>query len=214
MASPFDIINSRTLQNFRPASMVSDIAAPAQAQSQSPDLTNQFLNVLAGNYGSMLTGGERLSALGALLKSVSRGSQTSPQQVMQGIQQQKLQQVQGALQVQELRKAAEQKAQMDALKSEYVTNLSQTDPQLARAISLMTPEKFSDFVIQQNKPQGMGKWSEELRRFIPEDRPVPTRSGKLKDGSTITEYSNGDKVVTMRDGTQRRYDVEGKAING
>lgn len=208
---PLAFMQSRAVQGYKPNLMS---ATPMPAQAEAPDLTNQMLQILSGNLGGTLSGGERLSALGALLKSVSRGSQTSPQQVMQGIQQQKLQQVQGALQVQELRKAAEQKAQMDALKSEYVLNLSQTDPQLARAISLMTPEKFSDFVIQQNKPQGMGKWSEELRRFIPEDRPVPTRSGKLKDGSTVTEYSNGDKVVTMRDGTQRRYDVEGKAING
>jgi hypothetical protein len=189
-------------------------AAATPATGSQPDLTNRLLQIMSGQLGGTLTGGEKLSALGALLKSVSRGSQVSPQDVMRDIQKQKMAEVQGALQIQELRKAAVEKAQSDALKAEYVSQLGETNPQLARAIALMSPEKFADFVIQQNKPQGMGKWSEELRRFIPEDRPVPTRSGKLADGSSVTEYSNGDKVVTYRDGTQRRFDVEGNPVNG
>jgi hypothetical protein len=138
------------------------------------DLTNRLLQIMSGNLGGSLTGGERLSALGALLKSVSRGSQTNPQDVVRGIQQQKMAEVQGALQIQELRRAAAEKAQTDALKAEYVSQLSETNPQLARAIALMSPEKFSEFVIEQNKPQ-----SPQRLAFDPLGRPRDPITGAI-----------------------------------
>lgn len=120
MASPYDLMNSQALRNYRPNLMTN--APMAQAQSEAPDLTNRMLEILGGNFGGTLSSGERLSALGALLKSVSRGSQTSPQQVMQAIQQQKLGQVQGALQVQELRKQAAEKANAAQIRERLLAN--------------------------------------------------------------------------------------------
>lgn len=149
----YGFLQSRAARGYSPQFLDTGTQAETpMAGGQSPDLTNRLLQVLSGQLGGTLSGGEKLSALGALLKSVSRGSQTSPQQVLQSIQQQKLGEVQGALQIQQLRKAAAEKAQTDALKAEYVSQLGQSNPQLARAIALMSPEKFSDFVIQQNKP--------------------------------------------------------------
>jgi hypothetical protein len=137
-------------------------AAATPATGSQPDLTNRLLQIMSGQLGGTLTGGEKLSALGALLKSVSRGSQTSPQDVVRGIQQQKMAEVQGALQIQQLRKAAAEKAQSDALKAEYVSQLSQSNPQLARAIALMSPEKFADFVIQQNKEPQLSSYGRRI----------------------------------------------------
>ena len=137
-------------------------AAATPATGSQPDLTNRLLQIMSGQLGGTLSGGEKLSALGALLKSVSRGSQTSPQDVVRGIQQQKMAEVQGALQIQQLRKAAAEKAQSDALKAEYVSQLSQSNPQLARAIALMSPEKFSDFVIQQNKEPQLSSYGRRI----------------------------------------------------
>lgn len=137
-------------------------AAATPATGSQPDLTNRLLQIMSGQLGGTLSGGEKLSALGALLKSVSRGSQTSPQDVVRSIQQQKMAEVQGALQIQQLRKAAAEKAQSDALKAEYVSQLSQSNPQLARAIALMSPEKFSDFVIQQNKEPQLSSYGRRI----------------------------------------------------
>jgi hypothetical protein len=120
MASPYDFINSQAVRNYRPNLMTS--TPMAQAQPEAPDLTNRMLEILGGNFGGTLSSGERLSALGALLKSVSRGSQTSPQQVMQAIQQQKLGQVQGALQVQELRRQAAEKANATQIRERLLAN--------------------------------------------------------------------------------------------
>jgi hypothetical protein len=198
------------------ASALNPIYGVEVPQTGAPDLTNRMLQIMSGQLGGTLSGGEKLSALGALLKSVSRGSQTSPQQVLQSIQQQKLGEVQGALQIQELRKAAAEKAQTDALKAEYVGQAAQTNPQLARAIALMSPEKFADFIIQQNKPEGPGQWSEKLGRFIPRNRPVVTGSGDYTDapGAKYKQFSDGTTVVTYKDGTSVTFDEEGNEVNG
>lgn len=193
---PFGFSQSMAARGYSPQFLDTGTQAEApMAGGQSPDLINRMLQVMSGQLGGTLTGGEKLSALGALLKSVSRGSQTSPQQVLQSIQQQKLGEVQGALQIQELRKAAAQKAQTDALKAEYVSQLGQSNPQLARAIALMSPEKFSDFIIQQNKPEGedatlkslmtLGKLrvtNPALAKAYEAARYAPTMQGSLETG--------------------------------
>lgn len=102
-------------------------SAATPATGSQPDLTNRLLQIMSGQLGGTLTGGEKLSALGALLKSVSRGSQTSPQDVVRGIQQQKMAEVQGALQIQELRKAAAKQAQTEAYRQQLVD--AEQDPQ-------------------------------------------------------------------------------------
>jgi hypothetical protein len=147
-------LSSRAAQGYNPQFLDTTPQMGAETPSSGgTDLTNRLLQIMGGNLGGTLSGGEKLSALGALLKSVSRGSQQSPQDVLRAVQSQKMQEVQGALQIQELRKAAAEKAQTDALKAEYVKEASQTNPQLARAIALMSPTDFAKLVIEQNKPQ-------------------------------------------------------------
>jgi len=150
--APPSFMSSRAVQGYSPQFLDTGTQAPApMAGAQSPDLTNRLLQIIGGNLAGTLSGGEKLSALGALLKSVSRGSQQSPQDVLRAVQSQKMQEVQGALQIQELRKQAALKAETDALKAEYVKEAAQTNPQLARAIALMTPGEFSKLIIEQNK---------------------------------------------------------------
>lgn len=181
--------------------------------SQMSD-TERLAQLMQGNFSGQLDSSDKLAALSALLRSVGRGSQVSPQQALQQFQQQKMQEVQGRIQIDQLRKQAEQQAQLAAVKAQYISQLEQTNPQLARAVQLMNADDFAKLVIEQNKPESLGQWSETLQRFIPKNRPVPTRSGRMADGSTVTEYSNGDKVVKYRDGTERRFDVEGNPIDG
>lgn len=73
-------LQSQAARNYSPQFLDTGTQAETPMDGgQSPDLTNRLLQVLSGNLGGTLTGGEKLSALGALLKSVSRGSQMSPQ---------------------------------------------------------------------------------------------------------------------------------------
>ena len=171
----------------------------------------QLAQIMQGNLAGQLSSGDKLTALSALLRSVSRGRTQNPEQVVQGIQQQKMQEVQGRIQIEQLRKAAERKAQLDALKAQYVANVK--DPQMARAIQLMSEDDFGKFIIEQSKPQGLGQWSESLGRFIPKDQPVPTRSGRV-DGKRVDQYSDGSTRVYAADGTFTSYDVEGNPVNG
>lgn len=121
-------MSSRAAQSYNPQFLDTGAQAPApMAGAQSPDLTNRLLQIMGGNLAGTLSGGEKLSALGALLKSVSRGSQSSPQQVMQSIQQQKLQQVQGAMQIQELRKQAMQQALTERSLDAFASRLPEKD---------------------------------------------------------------------------------------
>ena len=128
-------------------------------QTTSPDLTNRLLEIMGGNLGGTLTGGEKLSALGALLKSVSRGSQTSPQQVMQGIQQQKMQEVQTALQIQELRKAAAEKAQRDAFIQRGAASI--TDPNERDLFMSLSDKAREEYLIKKMAPKDYGATSAE-----------------------------------------------------
>ena len=122
-------------------------AQPMQEMSDAERLAQ----IMQGNLAGQLNSGDKLSALGALLKSVSRGSTTTPQQVIQGLQQQKMQELQGRIQVEELKKQAERKAQLDVVRQQYISELQQTNPQLARAIQLMPADDFAKLIIEQNK---------------------------------------------------------------
>lgn len=116
-------------------------------QENSPDLTNRLLQIMSGNLSGTLTGGEKLSALGALLKSVSRGSQTSPQDVVRGIQQQKMAEVQGALQIQELRKAAAKQAQTEAFRQQLVD--AEADPRRKAFLQIASADAIDKIAADQ-----------------------------------------------------------------
>lgn len=122
-------------------------AQPMQEMSDAERLAQ----IMQGNLAGQLSSGDKLSALGALLKSVSRGSTTTPQQVIQGLQQQKLQEVQGRLQLDEMKKQAARQAELNAVRQQYISELSQTNPQLARAVQLMSADDFAKLIVEQNK---------------------------------------------------------------
>jgi len=113
----------------------------------------KMAQIMQGNLSGQLSGSDKLLALSSLLRSVSRGRTQTPDQVFQNIQQQKLQEVQGRLQIDQLRKQAEQQAQLGAVKAQYVAQLEQTNPQLARAVQLMSADDFAKLIIEQNKAQ-------------------------------------------------------------
>lgn len=153
-------LTSKAAQNYNPQFLNTDTAPgmPA-ATAGAPDLTNRMLQILGGNLGGTLTGGEKLSALGALLKSVSRGSQTSPQQVLQSIQQQKLGEVQGALQIQELRKAAAEKAQREGFIAQASSRI--TDPAERDFFMSLTDKGKEEYLIKKMSPRDYGSTTAE-----------------------------------------------------
>lgn len=152
MALPPSFATSAALRGFRPnlIDTQQDAAAPTVAATGGTDLTNRLLQIMGGNLSGTLTGGEKLSALGALLKSVSRGSQTSPQDVMRSIQQQKLQEVQGALQIQELRKQAMQQALTERSLDAFAARLPEQDRVVFQGLPL------EEKIKRANREEGTG----------------------------------------------------------
>ena len=149
-------------------------AQPMQEMSDAERLAQ----IMQGNLAGQLNTGDKLSALGALLKSVSRGSTTTPQQVIQGLQQQKMQEVQGRIQLDEMKKQAERQAQLNAVRQQYIAELSQTNPQLARAVQLMSADDFAKLIVEQNKAQAPSRLA-----FDPLGRPRDPFTGAIVNPS-------------------------------
>lgn len=176
-------------------------ATPANPSATGrEDLTNRLLQIMSGQLGGTLSGGEKLSALGALLKSVSRGSQTSPQDVVRGIQQQKMAEVQGALQIQELRKAASQEAQRQLLREDLLAKAS-TDEERAR-IRILSGENLEKYALQrlENKPPEMEakrKQFEEYYKIYDEQGPAAASTywKLVAPGQMVGSIETGLKIV-------------------
>lgn len=179
---------------------------PTAEASATPDLTNRLLQIMSGQLGGTLTGGEKLSALGALLKSVSRGSQTSPQQVLQGIQQQKMQEVQGALQLQELRKRAQREAQVE-LQRQQLTD-QETDPRRKAMLQMASAEDIGAIAREEFKYrdplQGLSTIEGQLARRFGYGTPEYNR--------LLDEYLSKDQYMTGPGGGV--YRVPGLSIKG
>lgn len=83
----------------------------------------KLAQVMSGNLKGTLSSGDKLMALSALLRSVSRGSQTSPQEAMAQIQQQKANELQNRIAIDQARQNAQRMAQMKAQKDQIISTL-------------------------------------------------------------------------------------------
>ena len=175
---------------------------------------DRLYQVMQGNLAGQLDTGDKLSALSALMRSVSRGRTQTPDQVMKQITQDKATELQNKIQLDVWKRNAEQAALAKQYRQQLINQ--EQDPQMKSYLQFASDKAIEDLYLERVKGQkpNLGQWSENLQRFIPKDRPVPTRSGRLPNGSSVTEYSNGDKLVTYANGTQQRFDVEGNPING
>lgn len=161
----------------------------------------KLAQVMGGNLKGTLTGGDKLMALSALLKSVSRGSQTTPQQVMSQLQQQKSAELQNRITIDQARKQAAQQAELNAIKAQYVADLQQTNPQLARAIQLMSADNFEKLIIEQNKAQAPTRLA-----FDPLGRPRDPFTGAVVNPSArlqnLVTVSSDEQFDALPSGTQ------------
>jgi hypothetical protein len=167
----------------------------------------KLAQVMGGNLSGTLTGADKLMGLSALLKSVARGSQTTPQQAIAQLQQQKSAELQNRLTIDQARKQAEQQAGLNAVKAQYVAELQQTNPQLARAIQLMSADNFEKLIIEQNKAQAPTRLA-----FDPLGRPRDPFTGAVVNPSArlqnLVTISSDEEYNALPSGT-RFVDPEG-----
>lgn len=130
-------------------------------------------SVAQGDLKSVLTGGDRLMALSALLGSVARGSRTTPQEAMAQVQQNAMNRVSTQMQLAQL----EAKAQRDAA-------LAAGQKALISAL----PKKFQDLAA--------GMDQEKLTSWLSNLRMQPTYKRVQEDGKWKT------KVIYMQSGLE------------
>tara|TARA_R110000868_G_scaffold208910_2_gene458473 strand:+ start:773 stop:1366 length:594 start_codon:yes stop_codon:yes gene_type:complete len=140
----------------------------------------KLAQVMGGNLSGTLTSADKLMGLSALLKSVSRGSKTTPQEAVAQLQQQKSAELQNRITIDQARKNAEQQAQLKTVKAEYVAELQKTNPQLARAVQFMTADDFAKLIIEQNKAKEPARLA-----FDPLGRPRNAYTGAVVNPSAV-----------------------------
>lgn len=177
--------------------------APATSLTDAEKLAQ----VMGGNLKGTLTTADKLMGLSALLKSVSRGSQTTPQQAIAQLQQQKAAELQSRITIDQARKQAAQQAELNAVKAQYVAELQQTNPQLARAVQLMSADNFEKLIIEQNKAQAPTRLA-----FDPLGRPRDPFTGAIVNTAArmqnLPTVSSDEEFNALPSGT-RFVDPEG-----
>lgn len=111
-------------------------AAMPAAQPMSPEA--QYLQNMQrlsqGDVSSVLTGGDKLLALSALLGSVARGSRTTPQEVMAQVQQQAQGRIGSQMQLAQLQAKAAEEARLKADQQAFISTLPKKLQDTAKAL--------------------------------------------------------------------------------
>lgn len=144
------------MQSAQPAAPA---ISPIQSQPVSPQQAylDNMRRIAQGDLGSVLTGGDRLMALSGLLKSVARGSRTTPQEAMAQVQQAAANKVNTQMQLAQLEMKAEQEKRQKAFVQQYASAvpaakrgvLENADP--AEAFKLVQEEVFRPKQVFQTK---------------------------------------------------------------
>lgn len=160
-----------------------------QPQAQGPDSLAEFTRLLGGDLSGSLTGGDKLLALSALMRSATRSGRRAgltPQQVIGQLQQQKVAELQNRIQVEQLRRDQEQQRQRAMVVQAYTANM--TPDQASRFQYLLTPEQQSEVAKQAyvNKElaaaglqPGTPEFSEGQRRLTSQGRFVQEPDGSF-----------------------------------
>lgn len=122
--------------NILPDYMNGPVFTPRSQQQASIEALNR---ALTGDLSASLTGGDRLLALAALMRSATRSGQRAgltPQQVIGDLRQQQVQQAQARLQIEQLRAAEAQQRQQIAAARQFAETLPEEQRQVFLGLPL------------------------------------------------------------------------------
>lgn len=161
-----------------------------------PDATylENMRRIAQGDLRSVLTGGDRLMALSALLGSVARGSRTTPQEVMSQVQQTALGRASTQMQLAQLEAAAAQKARRDAALQSFAATLPKEKLEQFLTLSPEEQEKMRAEYVNPTPFQMVernGKTFMVFRSGAPQELDLPTN---VKGTFREIDY-NGDGVA-------------------
>jgi len=177
--------------------------------AQGPESTAQLMKLLGGDLSGSLTGGDKLLALAALMRSATRSGRRAgltPQQVMGQLQQQKVAEVQNRLTVEQLRADKAQRQQQVQMVNEYAGALE--DPQQRAALMALGPaeaaKKISEVAFRQRQVQQIVTDEKGETRLVFGDGTTGSLDFKLERGA---KWIKGDPMNT---GTQVLVKVDEK----
>lgn len=117
-------------------------AAPAAATMGPESTYDKFLRVMTGGkFSDTLSGGDKLLALSALLGSVTRGSRTTPQEVIANIRKQQA----GQLEAQVM---SERMKANEATRRAFLQTLPENERNM---VALLNEEQFAKYMIERQK---------------------------------------------------------------
>lgn len=113
-----------------------------------PDMSylDNIRKIAQGDLSSALTGGDKLIALSGLLRSVARGSRTTPQEAMAQVQQAALGRASTQMQLAQLQAAADAKAKREATLAAFANTL----PEDKRQTFLALPAEEQNKMLSEN----------------------------------------------------------------
>jgi hypothetical protein len=144
----------------------------AQTQAQGPDSLAEFTRLLGGDLSGSLTGGDKLLALSALMRSATRSGRRAgltPQQVMGQLQQQKVAEMQNRMAVEQMRAKMAQERALRQARDEFIKRLP-TEEQRAEA-RLLPLSAFGEiakerFMAQtQTQSATIQQYEDRVRKF-------------------------------------------------
>ena len=136
---------------------------PTDAAAKPLTDAEKLAQVMGGNLKGTLTTADKLMGLSALLKSVSRGSKTSPQEAIAQIQQQKSNELQNRITIDQARKQAERAALLKVQKDQIISKL----PAEMQAEARLIPDDVF-----------FASYGKKFERFIAPDTYAPTEQMK------------------------------------
>ncbi len=169
---------------------------PAQqpmAQAQQPSAIEALNRALTGDLSASLTGGDRLLALAALMRSATRSGQRAgltPQQVIGDLRQQQVQQAQARLQIEQLRAAEAQQRQQQAAMQEFIGTLP---PEQQRLFPGLDAEGQSAMLREHLSPQPF-QISQSNGEFYMTFRNGTTTKLDLPRNREIVEVDTGAQI--------------------
>ena len=172
-----------------------------QPQAQGPDSLAEFTRLLGGDLSGSLTGGDKLLALSALMRSATRSGRRAgltPQQVMGQLQLQKVAEMQNRMAVEQMRAKMVQEQQL----RQAVEAHSQTLPEDQRMGFLALPSHIQTQILARDFVPPKFEKTEERNGVtyaiydrgppVKLDLPRNVKQRQVDDGQNIIIYDDND----------------------
>ena len=168
-----------TASGAMPSAVMPMPAAAQPTLSPTAKYIQDMQALMRGGIGPLSTG-EKIAAVGQVLQAAGSRGAVDPAAVIQNVRKQQMDKLNAQFQIAQLQQARTQAEQQAQLKAEYVAQLQQTNPQLARAVQLMSADNFEKFIIEQNKAQDPTRLA-----FDPLGRPRNPYTGAVVNPSAL-----------------------------